>query len=210
MSHCSGFVLVGGKSTRMGRDKATLLFGGKPFLQHAVEIARGAADFVCLVGSEDALRTAAEKYGFPIIADTFPGTGPLGGIHAALVSPVALEWNLVLAVDTPFITQELVRYLRERAAAFAGCAVLPRAAGRLQPLCGMYRQSFAAQARKALECGRYKIEDALASEAFEVASEEELSAHGFHAEMFANINTPQELEDACRSFGGARSHNRPG
>src|SRR5262245_18156394 len=107
----TGFVLAGGKSTRMGRDKAGLSLNGRTLLETALAAAHAVADQVFILG-------AADLYGAfgPTIADIFPGCGPLGGIHAAL-SSTQTQLNLVLAVDTPFLSPRLLQYIAERALA---------------------------------------------------------------------------------------------
>ena len=96
-----GFVLAGGKSSRMGTggDKAFLEFGGQTLLDRALTVMGEVCDRVAIVG--DPARFT--NYG-SVVADIFQGCGPLGGIHAALVHPPA-ELNLMLAVDMPFVSR---------------------------------------------------------------------------------------------------------
>src|SRR5260370_14898579 len=99
----TAFVLAGGKSTRMGADKAFLRVHDTTLLERAVGIATLAADAVYICGPR-------EKFGTEAIEDIFPAFGPLGGIHAALKSSQS-ELNLVLAVDLPFVEADFLRYL---------------------------------------------------------------------------------------------------
>src|SRR5579864_7661258 len=91
-----GYVLAGGKSTRMGRDKALLELAGKPLLRHAVtKVRRVCMDVRVLGGNPDFADYA------PLVPDLHPNCGPLGGIEAALIHSV-FEWNLFMPVDMPF------------------------------------------------------------------------------------------------------------
>src|SRR5947209_4054235 len=95
-----GFVLAGGKSTRMGRDKALLDWHGKTLLDHMVDLLRNVADPVHVVGRDP-------------LTDQLPGLGPLSGIATALEAS-STDANLIVAVDLPHLTRDFLKYLRSR------------------------------------------------------------------------------------------------
>ena len=105
-------LLTGGKSSRMGRDKAEVEFEGMPLWRHQIEILKETgADEVLISGRGDA---CYDGCGFPIIEDEIKGCGPLSGVHALLgVAEHALV--LVLAVDMPMMTRGYLRGLIARA-----------------------------------------------------------------------------------------------
>src|ERR1700720_257799 len=155
-----GFVLAGGKSSRMGagsdrdKDKAFLEFRGQTLLDRALAVMGLVCDSTATVG-DPAKFTKYES----VVADTFPGCGPLAGIHAALLhSPAAL--NLMLAVDMPFVSRELLAFLFATATGEAKDAIVtvPRSVRGLQPLCAVYRRDFSRVAEQALRAGKYKID----------------------------------------------------
>lgn len=187
----AAFILAGGKSTRMGTDKAFVMLDGRTLLTRALESARVAASDVRIVG--DPAKFAAFA---PVIEDVFPGCGPLGGIHAALRASEA-DLNLILAVDVPFVTIALLQYLMKRA---RGCpsamATVARSGTGWQPLCAVYRREFADAAERALRAGRYKIDALFQENRTLVISEDELQAEGFSPGVFRNLNTPDELASA--------------
>ena len=189
MQGVSVFILTGGKSSRMGADKAFVTLEGQTLLARALELARGVRSDVRIVG--DAAKFAA--FG-PVVEDVFRGCGPLGGIHAALRASEA-ELNLILAVDVPFVTRELMEFLIARAQGSGAMVTVPRCGGGWQPLCAVYRREFADIAEGALRHGKYKI-DALFEGRAQAVGEDELRAAGFSAAMFRNLNTPEELEEA--------------
>jgi molybdopterin-guanine dinucleotide biosynthesis protein A len=177
----------------MGADKAFLKFQDATLLERAVGISRSVCDNVLVCGPR-------EKFGAEAIEDVFPDCGPLGGIHAALKSSLS-DWNLILAVDLPFVTADFLRYLlRQTEASEAGLplAVVPRAAGGWQPLCALYRRQLADAAEKALQQKRYKIDRLFAEVAVRAVEEAEILQAGFSLKMFDNLNTREEFELAQR------------
>jgi molybdenum cofactor guanylyltransferase len=98
-----GYVLAGGKSLRMGQDKALLKLAGKPLVRHAVKKLRRVCMDVRILSDNPAL----EEYA-PIVPDMHPGCGPMGGMEAALAHSV-FEWNLFLPVDMPFLPSAFVQ-----------------------------------------------------------------------------------------------------
>src|SRR5512142_2916527 len=105
-SRSAGFVLAGGRSSRMGQDKALLPWKGSTLIESVAREVFNAAGSVTLIGSP-------ERYGslgFPVISDKIQGCGPLGGLHAAL-SVTTAEWNILVACDMPAVTSELLKEL---------------------------------------------------------------------------------------------------
>jgi molybdopterin-guanine dinucleotide biosynthesis protein A len=181
-----GFVLAGGKSSRMGVDKAFLQFGGQALLDRALSVVAAVCERVMTVG--DPIKFA--KYE-PVVTDIFPGCGPLAGIHTALAHSSA-ELNLMLAVDMPFVSTELLAFLFKIADEDDAIITVPRVGKGLQPLCAVYRPAFRATADQALRAGNYKIEAAFSGVSIRVVEESELTAAGFSQRNFFNVNTPQD------------------
>lgn len=106
----SAAVLAGGQSRRMGRDKALLplVEGGPPMLELVLQRLRQIADDVLVVASD---REEYAAFGARVVPDAFPGSGALGGIHAALQA-ARHEHCLVVACDMPFLSQPLLGRMR--------------------------------------------------------------------------------------------------
>jgi len=187
-----GFVLAGGKSSRMGagtdkdEDKVFLEFGGQTLLDRALSVMGTVCDRVAIVG-DPAKFTKYES----IVADIFPGCGPLAGIHAALLHS-SVELNLMLAVDMPFVSRELLALLFAAAEESDAIVTVPRSGKGLQPLCAVYRRDFLPVAEQALRAGKYKIDAVFSSVSVRVIEEGELEAAGFSERSFFNVNTPQD------------------
>jgi molybdopterin-guanine dinucleotide biosynthesis protein A len=101
----SGFVLAGGRSSRMGADKALVLFDGQPLVAHALGMLRNAGLTASLAGGQHALAAFA-----PLVEDRRAGLGPLSGICAALASTPA-RWAVFVPVDLPLLPSSLLQYL---------------------------------------------------------------------------------------------------
>lgn len=105
----AGFVLAGGRSSRMGREKALIEFAGQPLVSHALAILRGAGLDAAIVGPRPIFGAIA-----PVIEDAKAGRGPLAGVCAALASTSA-RWAVFLPVDMPLLPASLVAVLVRRA-----------------------------------------------------------------------------------------------
>jgi molybdopterin-guanine dinucleotide biosynthesis protein A len=182
----AGFVLAGGKSSRMGADKAFLDCGGQTLLDRALAVVSAVCTSVSIVGDP----AKFGEYG-AVMADIFPGCGPLAGIHAALSHSTA-ELNLMLAVDMPFASRELLEFLLEEAEEGGAIITVPRIGTGLQPLCAVYRREFAGVAGKALREGKYKVDATFPGVSLRVIEGGELAAAGFSERNFFNVNTPQD------------------
>jgi phospholipid/cholesterol/gamma-HCH transport system ATP-binding protein len=190
----TAFILAGGKSTRMGSDKAFLELSGRPLLAHAVALAKAVTDNVKIVGDPDKFAAFG-----PVVADVYPVRGPLGGIHAALANS-GTDWSLILGVDLPFLDAKFLNYLIAEARSSGALVTVAEAGGHVHPLCAVYRKQFLPAAERALSAGRNKI-DALFPEVHaRVIREEELAKAGFSARIFQNLNTPEEWEKAKSEF----------
>jgi len=185
----TAFILAGGKSTRMGVDKAFVNYEGRTLLARALDLARSVTPDVRIVGSSEKFAAHA-----PVVEDIFRDRGPLGGIHAALRASQT-ELNLMLAVDIPLISSTFLRYLLDRARTAQSTVIVPRGNAGWQPLCAVYRRDFAAAAEAALRAGRNKIDPLFQEVTTRVIAEEELERAGFSRALFRNLNTQRELKE---------------
>ncbi len=193
MQDATAFILAGGKSTRMGSDKALLEFEGESLLARTLLKAQAVAGRVCIVGS----REKFELFG-PVIEDEYTERGPLAGIHAALQATTT-DLNLMLAVDMPLLPESALKYLLDQARACDDVVVVPRVNGFYQTLCAVYRREFAALAEETLRAGNNKIDPLYARTSVRVVEEAELAEVDIVPAMFENLNTPQDLERAFRA-----------
>ena len=188
----TGFVLAGGKSSRMGMDKALLDLNGATLLSRTRELLESVCRKVFVLGPK-------QRYGGlgECVEDIHPDCGPLGGIHAALLKS-RTRLNLIVAVDTPFLSKEFLDYLVDRAAAGDAVVTVPEIAGHVQPLCAVYSREFLPIAENALKKGEYKIVPLFPAGRIVTVTVQELAQFGVGPEMFDNLNTPEDLDRARR------------
>jgi molybdopterin-guanine dinucleotide biosynthesis protein A len=103
----SAIILAGGKSRRMGRDKAFLELDGKPLIAHVIDRVAPLCTETILVTND---APAYARFGLRVIGDVYPGKGSLGGIYSGLHA-AHTHYVLAVACDMPFLNQALLRYL---------------------------------------------------------------------------------------------------
>lgn len=189
MKSRSGYVLVGGKSSRFGRDKALADVDGKPMAAVVADRVREAAGEVTLVGAPERYRAL----GYRTIADPTSDFGPAAGILAALEDSSA-EWNLIVACDMPRLRVDFLELLLECAASRGQAALVPRSSdGRLQPLCAVYSKSLAPAFRSALEQGQGKVAAVLEGQPVHYLEPPEYAHIDPTGEVFRNVNRQEDL-----------------
>ena len=119
-----GVILAGGKSRRMGREKALLRIQGLPLAARLAQLLASVTDEIVISCSGNG--AALESLGYPVIQDLFPGQGPLAGLHAA-IHHTQRPLVLLLACDLPCLHADLLRGLIDASAGFD--AVVPQTAG---------------------------------------------------------------------------------
>lgn len=165
-----GYVLAGGRSSRMGRDKALLELAGRPLIAHAVAKLRRVTGEANILAGAPPGNPALAPYA-PEIFDTHPNCGPLGGIEAALRHSTH-SWNLILPVDVPFLPATLLEWwIRDvTAERHAQCVVsIFRVDGRPQPGVLMLHRAVRPYLAAALDRGNYKLLPALEDAARQLA-----------------------------------------
>jgi len=201
-----GYVLVGGRSDRMGADKAKLQIAGRSLVERAVATLRPMCSEVFLCGSRPDLAT----YG-PVLPDSREGAGPLTALVSALrhVSELGYDaFAVTLPVDVPLLPTELLRFLLERAHRSGGWATIPVAVERPQPLCGIFSAHLAAPLEGLLHGGESKVMRALQQTC---EPEEKLDLVDLAAILtperaaalptwFLNVNTADQIEVAGREL----------
>ena len=192
MPDLSAFVLAGGRSSRMGSDKALLPLGDQTLLEHTLRTVSDAFGQARIVGP----KSIYARFG-GVVEDIYPGCGPLGGIHAALIA-TSTDLNLILSVDMPLMTPQFLSWLTAQAVTAQELIVVPDAAGGPQPLCAIYRRGVLELVEQALKDGDYKIGRLFSQLPTRVITEEEIVGAGFSAIIFQNVNTPEEYERLLR------------
>lgn len=183
-------ILAGGKSKRMGQDKATIKLGGKTLLERVVGRLYGVADECVIVSNEvDGTSSHPALKGRQITwtQDLVRDMGPLGGIQAGLTCAKG-DRCLVVACDMPFVSRELAAQLL----GFAGYdAVVPEADGRLQPLHSVYSRECLPAVEGMLCEGSRRLMGLLERVDARILREDEMP--GYSKRWFFNVNEPADL-----------------
>lgn len=182
---CSAALLAGGKSSRMGRDKAFLEIDGVPLWQRQLTtLGQLTPEQLMISGPR-----REEWSEYEIVTDESADAGPLAGVAAALQA-CTTPWLVVLAVDLPEMTADFLRSLLDLCGGRQG--VVPRTSDRFEPLAAVYPAACVSLAGAALRTGNFSMQDFVRR-----AREEDLllerSLSNTETLLFANLNTPADL-----------------
>lgn len=187
LHNITGVILVGGKSRRMGRDKAFLQIAGKTLFEGVLEIFRECFDRIILVGDR-AERFAG--YSLPVLPDIYPGSA-LGGLYTGLHHS-ATEHVFVGSCDLPFPNKAVVRHLCLLKSDFD--AVVPTTEHGFEPLFALYAKSCLGPMRELLESGNFCAYGYYPKVRVRYVKHEELGRLDRDGRSFVNVNTPEEFE----------------
>jgi molybdenum cofactor guanylyltransferase len=185
----SAAILAGGRASRFGgRDKSALVVDGATILERQI------AALTAVVGDAGVLLVGARapRAGIRAADDIMPGSGPLGGIHAALTILTARPEDAVFvaACDMPYLAAPFVAHLFELAA--NADLVLPRTERGYHPLCAVYTGRCLEPIARRLAEGRLKVMDLAGDVRTRVVAREEIDRFGNRHRLLANVNTPAE------------------
>ena len=204
-----GFVLAGGESRRMGRDKALLEFRGRPLIENALGILREAGLEVWIAGARAELEASV-----PVVRDAEPGLGPLAGVCAALTA-CRERWAVFLPVDLPLLPASLIAYLLRRAEISERAVTVPAVAGFAQTFPAVLNRAVLPGLEAELKAGRrgcfaaFQTAAAGLRQTVAVVPAELLAQSGHAAHQanlpaglwFLNVNRPADLNRAKAHLG---------
>lgn len=190
-----GFILAGGASSRMGRDKARLELGGRSFVERIGAALACVAERVSVVGGREDFGAC----GLAVVPDVYAQWGALGGLHGALAACRA-PWAAVVACDLPFVTGELMARLVSLAENFD--TVVPvQPDGREQPLCALYRvEPCLRLAEELIASGERRPRALLRRVRTRRVESAELADIEGASLFFTNVNTPEDHAHARQAM----------
>jgi molybdopterin-guanine dinucleotide biosynthesis protein A len=194
----TGIVLAGGRSSRMGQDKASLPFGDETMLGRVVRLAGLVADSVIVVAAPDA---ALPPVPAQVVRDPVSHLGPLAGMATGLAASTT-ELNLVVACDMPLIKPAVLRRLIELREESDICVAV--ADGHASPLCAVYRRQVALTARQLLDEGERRLMtllDRVQTKRVDAAVFRDIDPQ---LDTFLSCDTPEAYQQALRTGSAAR------
>ena len=190
----SGIVLAGGRSRRLGRDKAIEPFDGKPLLLRVIDRLADVVDETVVVVADV---EQAERIPLPastrVVVDAYPDCGSLGGIFTGL-SAAPGDWGLVVACDMPFLDRRLLRHILDRRGGFD--AVVPVLDGRPEPTHAAYSKACLPHIERRLRARELKIAGFFDDVRVRLVPQAEIEGIDPDRLSFLNVNTPDDLERA--------------
>ena len=185
-------ILAGGRSSRMGTDKAFVRVLGRPLIEEILSQSAGLGLESLIVTN----RPAEYAYlGVPLFGDVLPEKGPLGGLYSALHSATRPH-VLCIACDMPFVVRPLLDYLISLIP--EGDAIVPRLDGEAEPFRAIYSRACLAPIRAALDAGRMRMISFFPDVRVRFVDEAEIDQFDPQHLSFFNVNTPDDLEQARR------------
>lgn len=182
-------ILAGGKSQRMGRNKALLEFGSKKMIEHVVQSVAPFTQNTMIICN------TPEQFDFlnlPIFPDAVESCGPLAGIYTALQQS-QYKHCLVVACDLPFLSSQLIKFLCEKCTPYDIFAFESEFG--VEPLCAVYRKSCLPLIETQIEKKQYKVADLFSKVQTRIVRlKPNLAFYDQYA--FFNVNTPDELMQA--------------
>lgn len=190
----TSIVLAGGKSRRLGRNKALETIADRSLIERVIEQLRPLANQILIVTSEEQSRLPIAYKG-KILVDLYPGKGPLGGIYTGLRASPSSR-SLVVACDMPFLNTELLSYMIKISASFD--LVVPRLNNMVEPLHAVYSKDCLTPIGHLLKLGKLSALELLPLVNVRYVEGEEIQRFDPELLSIFNVNTEDDLEEARR------------
>ena len=186
-------ILVGGKSSRMGSNKAFLELKGKTFIELQIELLREIFDDIFISANTS---SEYEHLNLSIFKDVYPGKGPLGGIYTSLINSSSLH-TFMLACDMPFIGPELINHLKDLTKEYD--VVIPKSEKGLEPLHAFYSKKCIDPIKRSLEEDNLRITSFFPHVNVKIVELDNLNLSDSFKNSIKNLNTRDDYEDVTKS-----------
>ena len=190
----SGIVLAGGRSLRLGREKVSETVGNKSLLERAIlRLSSLVSDIIIVVATEQSFLQFIDYPKLRVVADVYPGKGPLGGIYTGLAASDSFH-SLVVASDMPFLNQNLLSYMMHLAPSFD--LVIPRLGDMVEPLHTVYSQTCLTHIEQLLRQNNLGALELISRVNVRYVDVMEINRFDPEHLSFFNINTEEDLKKA--------------
>ena len=186
-------ILVGGKSSRMGTNKAFLELKGKTFIELQIELLREMFDEISISANTP---SEYEYLNLPIFKDIYPGKGPLGGIYTSLINSSSLH-TFMLACDMPFVGPELIKHLKDLTKEYD--VVIPKSENGLEPLHAFYSKNCIEPIKRELDENNLRIRSFFPQVNVKIVELDSLASSDHFKNSIKNLNTMDDYEDVTEN-----------
>jgi molybdopterin-guanine dinucleotide biosynthesis protein A len=186
-------ILVGGKSSRMGTNKAFLELKGKTFIELQIELLREMFDEISISANTP---SEYEYLNLPIFKDIYPGKGPLGGIYTSLINSSSLH-TFMLACDMPFVGPELIKHLKDLTKEYD--VVIPKSENGLEPLHAFYSKNCIEPIKRELDENNLRIRSFFPQVNVKIVELDSLASSDHFKNSIKNLNTMADYEDVTEN-----------
>ena len=183
----TGILLAGGMSSRMGREKGSMLIGKRMMYAYPLRVLESVCDEILI----SSCRSLPAQHTHTTVCDRIKGIGPMGGIHTCLEHS-STDLNIVLSYDMPMVNEGLLRYLIKQSQGW-DIVVPSMQAGQVEPLCALYRKNISEVLEELIGENRYAVRQALPKAASLVLNIQSDMAF-YHPDLFMNINSMEDLK----------------
>ena len=189
----TGVILAGGRSRRMGRDKAAIPVAGEPLWKRQARVLReaGAASVVLVLRPDQAPPPDTGAAAVQVLRDVYRDAGPIAGLHIALTAPPLAGWYLVLAVDLPSVRPDWYGWLAGSCDDGVG-AIVEHENG-YEPLAAIYPAAAGPVITAHCERGEYSLQR-LAEHLVQTGLLRAIPLSARRLPQLANWNTPADIE----------------
>jgi molybdopterin-guanine dinucleotide biosynthesis protein A len=191
----TSIILAGGKSSRLGRNKAFQVINGKSLIQRVIDrLAMLSTEIIIVTAHGEAIQCYSTVE-IKTVADIYPEKGPLVGIFSGLLSSSGSR-AIAVGCDTPFLSVSLLKYMAQICSVYD--VVVPRIRNKLEPLCAVYSKNCSSPIQKLLEENELRIDKLFGMVKVKYVEEDEINRFDpEHLSLF-NINDQTDLDRAIK------------
>jgi molybdopterin-guanine dinucleotide biosynthesis protein A len=189
----TSIIIAGGRSSRLGRNKALEAIGGKSLIQWVVDHLATLSEEIIIATAHGETIPCSSPTGIKTVADVYPGKGPLVGIYSGLIAS-SNPRAIVVGCDMPFLSVGLLDYMSQISSTFD--VVVPQTIEKVEPLCAVYSRNCLASIHNLLEHDELRLSELLNVVKVRYIEDDEINRFDPQHLSFLNVNTRADLARA--------------
>ena len=183
----TGVILSGGKSLRMGEDKAFIEIEGTPIIERILLLFQGLFEEVIIITNQ---KNQYQYLGVKVYEDLIPNLGALGGLYTGIARS-SFPYSFVIACDMPYLNRAIIEHLAEKTEGYD--VIIPKTEDGLQPLHALYSKQCLGAINEILKENKKRIIDFFPLVRVKIVDEKGFHSLDPHRESFINLNTPEDV-----------------